>query len=198
MTSHRLKWFIPDRKIVVNDKMQEGYTYTLKAKCGRKFDENFEPYLTPGEMLSLGVFEGKYLNDCRNEFPEEWFDDADAKDKLCPDEADKSVNMFKIKSRQSLQIWIDNGWIPVCDGDKDVRGWFQWYCRYYIGRRIPNVDKKQISRWKSFARHRGQILASLRKMDKKDRPTTKSEIMKHRPKQRQALLQWAYDPLVVL
>jgi hypothetical protein len=173
-------------------------------------------------MLRLGVFEGKYLNDCIHEFPREWYKSALKADKLRPDKADPSVNLFGIKSRQSLATWRRNGWIPVHSGsnlrhnavsarhnfvvvkshamvprdtvpDYDVRGWFQWYCRYWIGRRIPEIDKIQIARWKAFARHAGQIRASYRRGS---RPITRAQKMKHRPKQRQALLQWAYNPFM--
>ena len=58
------------KKIVtVNDKMQRGYRYTLTAPTGRGFDPQFRPELTPLEMLELGVFCGKYMTDCRKEFP---------------------------------------------------------------------------------------------------------------------------------
>ena len=131
-------------------------------------------------MLTMGVFEGKYINDGENEFPQEWYKEAKKKGKLCK-KADPSVNFFKIKSRLSLQEWRNKGWIPVHKKDKDVRGWFQWYCRYWIGRRIPEVDIIQIKRWKSFARHSAQVKKHASKKINK------------RIKQRQALLQWSWD-----
>lgn len=164
------------KKIIVNDKMQKGYSYIIKAKYGDIDDPEFKPELSPPQMLKMGVFEGKYLNDCRDEFPKSWFRGA----KLSPI-ADPSMNCFKIKSRQSLQEWQRKHWII----GPDVRGWFQWYCRYYMGRRIPEIDKIQIKRWKSFARHKGQILKNCKKTD-----------LDCRPKQRQALLQWAYNPFI--
>jgi hypothetical protein len=135
----------------------------------------FKPSFTPQEMLKLGVFEGKYLNDCRDEFPQEWYTDA----KVSRDKPDVRLNYFGIKSRMSLQEWQSRGWIV----SPDNRGWFQWYCRYYLGRRIPEVDDAQIKRWKAFRRHLGQV--------RKNCPTVKC-----RPKQRQALLQWAHDAFV--
>jgi hypothetical protein len=173
----------PGLRLRINDKMQKNYSYTLKAPYGASFDKEFTPELSPQEMLELGIFEGKYLNDCYKEFPKEWF--LKSLDKLSPDKPDIQVNRFQIKSRLSLKEWKTRGWIPIAPGDKDIRGWFQWYCRYYIGRRIPHIDQVQIKRWKSFKRHVGQIKANC-----------KPGVITCRPKQRQALLQWAYDPFI--
>jgi hypothetical protein len=162
--------------VLVNDRMQRGYSYTLAAGMGRSFAPDFKPALTPREMLKLGVFEGKYCNDCRDEFPPSWFRGA-----RLSDEPDPSINRFRVKSRQPLSVWRQNGWII----EPDPRGWFQWYCRYYMGRRLPEVDRKQIARWKSFARHAGQIRANC-----------EAHELTCRPRQRQALLQWAYDPFI--
>jgi hypothetical protein len=110
----------------------------------------------------------------------EWYVDAIKHQTLSPDFPDTECNYFKIKSRQSLSVWLAKGWIPITENDPDNRGWFQWYCRYYIGRRIPNVDEIQIKRWRSFNRHMGQVKKNCSNIE-------------CRPKQRQALLQWAYD-----
>lgn len=185
-----LKWYKKGKTVRVNDKMQKT-KYRLAENPGENFHKDFNPDLTPAQMLALGVFEGKYMNDGEGEFPSEWY----AKAKLSK-KADPSINLFKIKSRLSLQEWRKRGWIPVADNDIDIRGWFQWYCRYYIGRRMPEIDKIQIKRWRSFVRHKGQVVKSLTKMAKKDRPVGKKQLAKHRPRQRQALLQWAYDPWV--
>ena len=168
--------------ICVRDLMQSGYCYELVAPIGEDFDSGFCPDLSPKEMLVLGVFEGKYLNDCTGELPREWYETALKKGKLslC---ADESVNYFGVKSRQSLSVWREKGWI--LPDDPDVRGWFQWYCRYYLGRRDEILDMRQIKRWRAFSRHRGQILKHCVRGD-----------LTCRPKQRQALLQWAYDPFL--
>ena len=187
-------WFGKGKIINVDDKMQSGYSYELEENPGEGFADQFEPDYTPAEMLAEGVFEGKYLNDCVLEFPREWFEDA--LDKLSPVRSNPSLNAFQIKSRKPLEHWKAKGWIPCVDDDPDVRGWFQWYCRYYMGRRIPTVDKRQIGRWRSFRRHAGQVRASYKRMEPSDRPTTKEEKMQHRAKQRQGLLQWAYDPWI--
>jgi hypothetical protein len=162
--------------ITVRDRMQTEYTYKLSAPAGTDFAPGFTPHFSPSEMLALGVFEGKYLNDCRDEFPARWFENA----KLS-ETPDPALNCFGIKSRQSLHIWRSKGWII----EPDPRGWFQWYCRYYQGRRIPEIDPFQIKRWRAFARHAGQIKANCDPGN-----------LLCRPRQRQALLQWAYDPFI--
>src|SRR5499427_2180120 len=115
------------RTVTVNDKMQKGYRYALSAASGRNFDPEFQPQLTPAQMLRLGVFGGKYMTDCCSEFPRHWFTHA----KLCADRHDPRLNYFGVNASQSLAVWRRNGWIRP----QDPRGWFQWYCRYYSGRR---------------------------------------------------------------
>lgn len=162
------------RIITVNDKMQKGYRYALTAPVGRSFDPEFKPQLTPAEMLSLGIFGGKYMTDCVKEFPKSWFSRA----KLSPKKADKSLNFFNIDASQPLSEWKRKGWIHP----DDPRGWFQWYCRYYMGRRMPDEDARQIGRWKAIRRH-------VRQIEKNCEPGD----LLCRPRQRQALLHWAYD-----
>lgn len=201
----KLSSFKPGAKIVARDKMGPGsgmpvkYTYVLSEPAGRNFRSDFKPAFSPGKMLALGVFSGKYLNDCRGEFPREWFEAAERRDKLRPGEPDARVNLFKVASRQPIRTWREKGWIPVAPGDRDARGWFQWYCRYWLGRRMEGVDDAQIARWKAYARHAGQIRASYAKMtpaQRKKVQSSRAEKMGHRPKQRQGLLQWAYDPFI--
>jgi hypothetical protein len=162
------------REVIVNDRMQQGYRYARTAPMGRAFDLGFEPELTPAEMLELGVFCGKYMTDCTDEFPASWF----AKAKLASGAADCSLNFFGVRAGSSLQVWQAKGWIHP----DDPRGWFQWYCRYYSGRRMPEEDRRQIGRWKAFRRHSAQVTRNCEPGD----PFC-------RAKQRQALLQWAYD-----
>jgi hypothetical protein len=161
------------KEVVVNDRMQQGYRYVLTKAVGRGFDPGFNPQLTPREMLELGVFGGKYMTDCRDEFPKSWF----ARAKLSAERRDPGLNYFGVDASQPLSYWRQKGWIY----HEDPRGWFQWYCRYYMGRRCPD-DERQIKRWKAIRRHIAQLRWHCRKGD-----------IRCRPKQRQALLHWAYD-----
>lgn len=174
---------------VVTPDGQSTYTYTLREPAGANFAPNFKPRYSPGQMLKLGVFSGRYINDCTGEFPREWFTNALAAGKLCPEGADPGVNLFKVKSRKPIKYWRGKGWIPLVPGDPDTRGWFMWYCRYWLGRRISGLDEMQIKRWAAFRRHAGQIIAN-------NSPERKADKYLHRPAQRQALLQWSYDPWV--
>jgi hypothetical protein len=162
------------RIVTVNDKMQKGYRYARVAAVGRGFDPQFKPELTPREMLRLGVFCGKYLNDCRRELPASWFKGA----KLSPRRRDCTLNFFGVDASQPLSVWRKKGWLHR----DDPRGWFQWYCRYYMGRRLPQEDKRQIGRWKAIRRH-------VRQIEKHCEPGD----LTCRKRQRQALLHWAYD-----
>jgi hypothetical protein len=126
----------------VNDTMQREYRYVLTEPVGRNFDPEFRPELTPKQMLALGVFCGKYMTDCRKEFPAGWFANA----RLSPSRRDCSLNYFGVDASQPLSVWRKKGWIHP----NDPRGWFQWYCRYYMGRRVPSEDARQIKRWKRF------------------------------------------------
>ena len=161
------------REVVVNDLMQQGYAYLLTARPGRDFQPDFEPQLTPREMLRIGVFGGKYMTDCRAEFPDDWFEHA----KLCPDRHEPGLNCFGVNASQPLAEWRRKGWIY----HEDPRGWFQWYCRYYMGRRTAD-DARQIRRWRAIARH----LAAIRK-------NCEAGDLECRRRQRQAVLHWAYD-----
>ncbi|HEX4159605.1 MAG TPA: hypothetical protein VHY79_14135 [Rhizomicrobium sp.] len=162
------------RTVVVNDRMQRHYRYVLSEPAGRNFAPDFAPELTPKVILALGVFGGKYMTDCRREFPASWF----AKAKLSPKGADPALNFFGVSASQPLSIWRAKGWI----WEHDPRGWFQWYCRYHMGRRVPDEDRRQINRWKAIRRHVRQIEKNCERGD-----------LHCRPRQRQALLQWAYD-----
>jgi hypothetical protein len=159
--------------VVVNDRMQRGYRYERTEPIGKNFHPDFRPELTPAEMLALGVFGGKYMTDCRAEFPASWFRRA----KLSSERHDPNLNFFGVNASQSLAEWRRRGWIY----HEDPRGWFQWYCRYFMGRRCPD-DDRQIGRWRAMKRHLAQVEAHCWPGQ-----------FSCRRRQRQALLHWAYD-----
>jgi hypothetical protein len=128
-------------------------------------------------MLALGVFGGIYMRDCTKEFPSDWFTKAKFANKDSM-KRDAKLNCFGVNASQPLSVWRKNGWIYK----DDPRGWFQWYCRYYMGRRIEKEDDRQIKRWINMRRHITQIANNCRPGD-----------IFCRPKQRQAVLHWAYD-----
>ncbi len=159
--------------VVVNDLMQRGYRYDLTAPAGKQFDPAFEPELSPKELLELGVFGGRYMTDCADEFPRDWFAGA----KLNHERHDPKLNFFGVNASQPLAVWRRNGWLS----GQDPRGWFQWYCRYYRGRRTAD-DARQIRRWRAITRH----VAAIRKH-------CEPGDLECRKRQRQAVLHWAYD-----
>ena len=162
-----------NKKVTVNDKMQSGYSYELSEPMGKNFDQEFKPELTPKQLLEMGVFGGKYMTDCTDEFPTDWYENA----KLSPEKKNPELNYFGIDASKPLKYWQEKGWIHP----NDPRGWFQWYCRYFMGRRHAD-DERQIKRWKAMTRHIAQI-----------KKNCMPGHLECRPKQRQALLHWAYD-----
>jgi len=163
-----------NRTVTVNDRMQRGYRYVLTQPTGRNFDPEFRPELSPKQMLELGIFCGKYMTDCRKEFPISWFKRA----KLSHSGRNCKLNFFGVDASQPLSVWREKGWIHP----DDPRGWFQWYCRYYMGRRMADEDVRQIKRWKAMRRHIAQIKRNCPKGD-----------LRCRRRQRQAVMHWAYD-----
>ena len=163
------------KKIIINDSFQKNYIYFLTESMGKNFRADFKPDLTPKQMLSLGVFGGVYFSDKPNEYPKDWFTRA----KLSKDgKLNKKLNYFGINASQPMSVWIKKGWI----NENDPRGWFEWYARYYMGRRLEKEDDRQIKRWKAINRHVGAVVKNCRRGD-----------IFCRPRQRQALLHWAYD-----
>lgn len=162
------------KKIIVSQSpLQKGYRYELTAPVGKQFEPTFKPMLTPKEMLELGVFGGAYFEGAIDEYPRTWFVRAKIATKK-----DRHLNYFGVHASQPRSVWIKKGWIST----DDPRGWFEWYCRYYLGRRIPKEDARQIRRWHAIRRHVMQIKNHCRAGDETCRP-----------RQRQALLHWAYD-----
>jgi len=148
----------------------------LKKKSKEDFYKLFKPQLTPKKMLELGVFGGAYFGLSIKEYPKSWFINAKISKNF-----DVNLNRFKVKSGLSRKEWQEKGWIFK----EDPLGWFQWYCRFSKGRRIPHIDETQIKRWKNFTRH---VIAIEKNCEPVD--------LSCRRRQRQAILQWAYDPFI--
>lgn len=163
------------QNILVDEKYQTGYQYGLNKREGKQFDPEFKPDLTPKEMLQLGIFGGDYFQAVPSEFPKDWFEDVSLSK---TGTANAQLNYFKVNASQPLGVWQNKGWIYF----EDPKGWFLWYCRYFRGRRIPEEDARQIKRWKAMRRHITQLKNSCQLGD-----------VSCRPRQRQALLHWAYD-----
>ena len=161
------------QEILVDDLMQEGYRYLRTEPSGRNFHKGFAPELEPRELLALGVFGGKYMTDCGQEFPDSWYEKA----RLCHETHRADLNLFLVNASKPLAYWRAKGWI----WQDDPRGWFQWYCRYWMGRRSGD-DERQVARWKAMTRHLAQLRAHCEPGD-----------WLCRRRQRQALLHWAYD-----
>ena len=140
------------------------------------FYKIFKPQLSPKKMLELGVFGGAYFGKNINEYPKSWFEKVKISKNF-----DVNLNRFKIAAGLSREHWVEKGWIFK----EDPLGWFQWYCRFSMGRRIPHIDEIQIKRWKNFTRHDQAIKKNCEPND-----------LFCRKKQRQAILQWAYNPFI--
>jgi hypothetical protein len=167
------------RELVASNLFQKKYKYELIQPIGRNFDKKFKPDLTPKEMLKMGVFGGAYFIGVKGlipkDLPKSWFKGVKiSKDGIKhPD-----LNYYKIEASQPLSVWKQKGWISKYD----PHGWFEWYCRYYLGRRIPEEDKRQVKRWNAIKRHVGAVVKNCRAKD-----------LSCRRKQRQAILHWAID-----
>ena len=150
----------------------------IKKKIKSKvFYKLFKPQLTPKKMLQLGVFGGSYFEGKIKEYPKSWFKNAKLSKTF-----DVNKNRFKVTSGLSRKEWLNKGWIFK----EDPLGWFQWYCRFKNGRRISRIDEIQINRWKAFG---GRHVAAIKK-------NCEPSDIHCRKKQRQAVLQWAYNPFI--
>lgn len=163
------------RVILVQESYQAHYQYRLDEPTGSHFQDEFNPDLTPKEMLSLGIFGGYYTPFPMREFPPDWYQGVNFSANGRPD---PKLNYFKVNASQPLSEWQRKGWIYP----EDPLGWFQWYCRYYQGRRIGDEDLRQIKRWKNMKRHVCQLQRCCQVGD-----------VLCQPRRRQALLHWAYD-----
>ena len=125
---------------------------------------SFTPNKSPEEMLREGCFGGSYWRPLRSrrlgisvaddykELPSSWYSGLDVSSFLTSPTYDIEINKYKVASGQSIEEWEAAGWI---NHTHDVRGWFQWYCRFYMGRRCDD-DERQISRWKKCVGETGR------------------------------------------
>ena len=128
---------------------------------------NFSPNKTSIEIIKEGAFGGTYFRDIYSGINEKWYKNSwkefvhlkniDAKF-YASDYYDVNVNKYGVKCGTSLRFWENKGWINKID----PYGWFQWYFRYWLGRRSED-DKRQINRWKRIvSRFRGILVKMIR------------------------------------
>lgn len=158
----------------------------------KKFKDypEFTPDLTPKQVFQLGAFGGTYFRDIHKiknawkEFPESWFSGLDINKHVASKNCDKNVNIYKVKSGSSLEFWEKKGWIK----QQDPYGWFQWYCRFYQGRRSPD-DERQVIRWQRTAGPNSRFKKWLINMVAEGKDSKKI---------RQLLVQWSVDPRKII
>jgi hypothetical protein len=166
-----LRRFTPGTQIIKID----GTTWNIEGKFGSVEGFSSRPKLTPDMMLRLGVFGGTFIYDMIDEIPLEWILMALVEGKISlTGRPDPECNFYRVLSVQDIKEWQRHGWI----NEQDPKGWFQWYIRYFLGRRTAD-DKRQCDRWHSFRRHLGQLIVNKHQ---------------ERLKQRQACIQWGYNP----
>jgi hypothetical protein len=130
----------------------------------------FRPNLTPKQILKMGSFGGTYFRDIHSsvtnknykgktvikEYPDDWFKGVNIEKKVISSNYDKNVNTYKVKCGSTLEDWESKDWISK----QDPYGWFQWYCRFYMGRRTKD-DQRQIDRWLRLTGPKGRFKRSL-------------------------------------
>ena len=152
---------------------------------------DFTPNLSPKEIIRLGSFGGTYFYDeggridiNYKEFPSNWFEGLEESFYLSK-KYNRKINFFKIKSGLSQEEWEEKGWI----NKQDPRGWFQWYCRYYMGRRTDD-DERQIKRWNNFCGEKGRWRNYI--YSKINKRGTSIDDISFSLAVRQSLLHWGY------
>ena len=153
----------------------------------------FTPNLTPKQIFSLGSFIdwGGYWRDIYSGVLEKRLSNQHKEFKFLkdvpehllvnPEKDYKKYNRYSVKAGSSLKDWESKDWLH----EQDPYGWVQWYCRFYNGRRMPHIDEIQIKRWKNFRRH---VMAIKKNCEEGD--------LSCRRRQRQAILQWSYNPFI--
>lgn len=187
------------RKLMNKEQLHEAEFKTpLRNKKGElvfKDFPTFHPNKTPKEILQAGSFGGTYFRpinssvtnqkytDSWKEFPTDWFEGLKISMSIANPTYDKFMNKYKVKCGASLEEWESSGWIK----EQDPYGWFQWYCRFYLGRRTED-DERQIGRWNRFlARFKTNLVNKINKADTKFNNFSISPVI------RQSLLHWGYE-----
>ena len=153
---------------------------------------NFSPNKTPIEAINEDAFGGTYFRDIYSGVNGKWYRDSwkefnflkniNAK-YYSSNYYDAEVNKYGVKCGTSLRFWENKGWI----NGQDPYGWFQWYCRYYLGRRSSD-DERQIKRWVDIrSRFKGILIKMIKNKGVKFDDYSVS------PKIRQILLHWGYE-----
>ncbi|CAK9036663.1 Putative tatC-like protein ycf43 [Durusdinium trenchii] len=156
---------------------------------------SFRPSLTPKEVLHLGAFGAP------TELPKSWLKGLDIRwlvtgkitmspgcDVACgsdgTNEDDATVNHYGVKCGNTLE-----------ETEHARYGWFQWYCRFFQGRRSED-DPRQIKRWLKICgptgRWKGNLIAKCVKANRayNDPKAGQDHVS---PVVRQSLLHWAYE-----
>ncbi|KAL4858951.1 Volume-regulated anion channel subunit [Chlorella vulgaris] len=159
----------------------------------------FRPNLTPKQVIQAGSFGGIYFNPRggkpgirgkevaidHREFPADWFQGLPKKAYVARTYT-KGTNKYGVKAGQDQAFWEGKGWIQP----QDPRGWFQWYCRFYMGRRSED-DVRQISRWRGVVGDKGRWMRAL--ANKVVRSNKRWDDATVSPVIRQTLLHWAFE-----
>jgi len=159
----------------------------------------FRPVFEPSQVIRQGAFGGTYwrpivsgvtgeaIKDAWKEFPDDWFKGVPAKLLTASwPRYDAAVNRYGVKCGGSLDMWESSGWIS----NIDPYGWFQWYCRFFLGRRSSD-DARQIQRWNSVAGPGGRFKNQL--IGRCARASTTHDDATISPVIRQSLLHWGYE-----
>ncbi|OAG03735.1 uncharacterized protein CC84DRAFT_1188329 [Paraphaeosphaeria sporulosa] len=169
---------------------------------------DFTPNKSPADIIREGSFGGSYwrplysqrlgttVSDDWRELPADWTAGLDADQYLTNPEYSAEINKHGVACGQSIEAWEAAGWIAH---EYDVRGWFQWYCRFWMGRRCAD-DERQISRWKKCVGETGRWRRTLLKQyvtrgirsvfDDGDDGVEGSDVS---PVVSQTCLHWAYE-----
>ena len=162
--------------------------------------KQFKPNKTPKQVFKMGAFGGTYFRpiyssvtgknytpgEAMRGLPKTWFQDLDIKKMITSEKYDKNINKYKVKAGSSYNDWIAKDWI---DETTAPRGWIEWYCHFYNGKRTKD-DERQIKRWINFAsKESGRFRIRYQNLITKE----KSNKIDFHPVLQQNLLEWGID-----